>query len=78
MATRHPQSERKTLYVITDRGRPDAYVAADFPAQLLQALSKCGAIGLTDRIVRRHGHQDAEAAHVAGLLCERRQRPCGG
>jgi uncharacterized protein DUF6815 len=35
-------------------------------------------IGLTERIVRCRGHQDADAAHAAGLLCARCERPCGG
>jgi hypothetical protein len=54
----------------------DPHVLADGPARLLQALRQRRQAGLRFRIVRRHGHEYANAPHPLALLRARRQRPC--
>jgi hypothetical protein len=54
----------------------DLHIAPLAPPQLLQALPKRREPGLTFRIVRSPVHEDANPAHVLGLLRACRERPC--
>src|SRR5262245_6211543 len=53
----------------------DANVAADGPAQLLQALQQCREAGLPFRIVRGERREHPDAPHSLAVLRLRRDRP---
>ena len=53
----------------------DADVLADGPTRLLETLRKRREAGLSFRIVRRKGHQHADAPHALARLRARSERP---
>src|SRR5262245_25903624 len=53
----------------------DPHIAADDPAQFPEALQKRRVASLVFRIVRRPGHEHADATHPAALLRARCERP---
>src|SRR5262249_39956584 len=55
--------------------RVNLHVAANRPAQLRQCLQKRPDAHLRIWIVRRQGHEHADAPHAVGLLLARRERP---
>src|SRR5262245_9652724 len=55
----------------------DAQIFALGPTRRLQALPKGRRTRLSFRIILRIVHQHYDLAHPVGLLCTRRDRPCG-
>jgi hypothetical protein len=55
----------------------DADILPDCPTGLLQGLSESRQPGMSLRIVRRKGREDADAPHLLALLRARRERPAG-
>jgi len=55
----------------------ELHIAADGPAQLLQALGKCCDPGLAEGIPCSERHEHADAPHALALLRARRERPRG-
>ena len=55
----------------------DPQVAALGPAQFVQPLQECSVSGLADRVISGPGVERADPPNALGLLCVRRERPCG-
>src|SRR6516164_11655124 len=67
----------RILYIAPGPPIVDPDALSDNPAQLLQSLQESGVADLCLRIVRRVGHEGADAPHALALLRTRRERPRG-